>query len=64
MCNDNGKDVKNKNKKPKVIENEKKNNFFSYTRKLNTVLKVFIDQYTNRDDFNEKNKEINKAVSN
>lgn len=50
-------------KKLKIVENEK-SNFFNDICKVKKVPQIFIDEYTKREDFNEKNKEINKALSN
>ena len=52
----------NKKDKSKIIDNEKYN-FFRDIRRLKKVPHVYIDEYTKRENFNQKNNEINKAVS-
>ncbi len=44
-----------------MVENER-NKFFKDIAKLKKQPLTFIDEYTKREDFNERNKEINKIV--
>ncbi len=54
-------DIYKNKKKNAMVENER-NKFFKDISKLKKQPLTFIDEYTKREDFNQRNKEINKIV--